>query len=81
MKKQKERAVRYFAVFLVFMLICTIVSRGIYAWQMPQVTLGTIDANTLTRTIEADGTVLTKEEVPVVTGSGFLVEKVCVVEG
>lgn len=81
MKKQKERAVRYFAVFLVFMLICTIVSRGIYAWQMPQVTLGTIDANTLTRTIEADGTILTKEEVPVVTGAGFLVEKVCVVEG
>lgn len=81
MKKRKERAVRYFGIFMLFMLICTIVSRGIYAWQMPKVSLGTIKANALKRRIEATGTVMTKEEVPVVTGPGFLVKRVCVVEG
>lgn len=81
MKKQKERAVRYFGIFMLFMLVCTIVSRGIYAYQMPKVTLGNIKAGALNRNIEAEGTVITTEEVPVVTGPGFLVEKVCVVEG
>lgn len=81
MKKRKERAVRYFAVFLIFMLICTIVSRGIYAYQMPQVTLGSSEARTLIHTIEAYGTVLTKEEQPVTVEEGLLVEKVSVTEG
>ena len=31
MGRRKERAVRYFGLFLLFMLVCTIVSRGIYA--------------------------------------------------
>ncbi len=81
MRKYKERAVKYFAVFLLFMLICTIVSRGIYAWQMPKVVTGTIEAHTLSRKITADGVVITKEEVPIVVEAGILVEKVCVVEG
>ena len=81
MRKHKERAAWYFGLFLVFMLICTIVSRGIYASRMPKVTAGTIETKTLVREIEANGTVVTKEEVPVVTEAGVLVEKVCVVEG
>lgn len=81
MRKYKERAVKYFAVFLLFMLICTIVSRGIYAWQMPKVVTGTMEAHALSRDIKADGVVITKEEVPVVVDAGILVEKVCVVEG
>ena len=81
MKKRKERAARYFGVFLLLMLICTIVSRGIYASRMPKVTAGTIETKTLVHEIEANGTVITKEEVPIVTEAGVLVEKVCVVEG
>lgn len=81
MRKYKERAVKYFAIFLLFMLACTIVSRGIYAWQMPKVVTATIEAHSLSRKITADGVVLTKEEVPVVLEAGILVEKVCVVEG
>ncbi len=81
MRKHKERAAWYFGLFLVFMLICTIVSRGIYASQMPKVTAGTIETKTLVHEIEAKGTIVTKEEVPVVTEAGVLVEKVCVVEG
>ena len=81
MGRRKERAVRYFGLFMVFMLVCTIVSRGIYAYRMPRVTLGVIDAQTLVHKIQGNGTVLTKEEVPVVTEAGLLVEKVAVVEG
>ena len=81
MGRRKERAVRYFGLFLLFMLVCTIVSRGIYAYRMPRVTLGTADAQTLLHKIQGNGTVLTKEEVPVVTEAGLLVEKVPVVEG
>jgi len=81
MRKHRERAAMYFGLFLVFMLFCTIVSRGIYASRMPKVTAGNIETKTLVREIEANGTVVTKEEVPVVTEAGVLVEKVCVVEG
>ncbi len=81
MKIRKEHAVKYFAVFLIFMLVCTIVSRGIYAYQMPQVTLGSSEERTLLHTIEEYGTVLTREECPVVAEMGLLVEKVSVVEG
>lgn len=81
MGKRKERAVRYFIIFMLLMLACTIISRGIYASRMPKVALGTIDSQVLVRKIEADGTALTKEEVPVVTQAGLLVEKIGVVEG
>ena len=81
MGRRKERAVRYFGVFMGFMVVCTIVSRGIYAYRMPQVTLGMVDSQTLVHKITAGGTVLTKEEVPVLTEAGLLVEKVAVVEG
>ena len=81
MGKRKERAVRYFVLFLLFMLVCTIVSRGIYAYRMPRGTFGTAESKTLLHKIRAGGAVLTKEEVPVVTEAGLLVEKVPVVEG
>lgn len=81
MKKYKERAVRYFVVFMLFMLVCTIVSRGIYAYRMPKVTLGTMETHTLKRKISASGSVMTKEEVPITVGAGLLIEKVCVVAG
>ena len=81
MGRRKERAVRYFGLFMLFILVCTIVSRGIYAYRMPRVVLGTVDAQTLVHKIQGNGTVLTTEEVPVVTEEGLLVEKVSVVEG
>lgn len=81
MRKYKERAVKYFAVFLLFMLVCTIVSRGIYAWQMPKISTGTAESRALTRKITANGYVLTKEEVPVTLEAGILIEKILVVEG
>lgn len=81
MGRRKKRAARYFGLFMLFMLVCTIVSRGIYAYRMPRVALGTVDAQTLVHKIQGNGTVLTTEEVPVVTEEGLLVEKVSVVEG
>ena len=81
MGKRKERAAKYFVLFMLFMLVCTIVSRGIYAYHMPRVSFGHISSQTLVHEISAKGTVLTKEEVPVVTEPGLLVEKVPVVEG
>lgn len=79
--KRNARAVKLFALFLVFMFVCTIVSRGIYASRMPRVALGSAEDKALWHKIEASGTVMTKEEVPVVTEAGLLMEKVCVVEG
>ena len=81
MRKHKERAVKYFGAFMLLMLACTIASRGIYANQMPQIQVGTPKGETLTRKITANGFVLTKEELPVVTEAGLLIEKVSVVEG
>lgn len=81
MGKRKEWAVRAFVAFLLLMLACTIISRGIYASRMPKAALGNAKNHTMMREINASGTIITKEEALVTVQEGLLVEKTAVVEG
>lgn len=77
----KKKVVCYFAVFLVFMLVCTGVSRGIYAYQMPQVETGRAEEKTIEHKIEAEGVLVAVSQKAVTTEEGLLVSEVCVTAG
>lgn len=80
-KTVKSRAVRYFGGFMVFMLVCTAVSRGIYAYQLPQVIQGKAERKTITHKIEAEGIIEAAAEKPVTAPEGIRVEEICVTTG
>ncbi len=80
-KNVRRRAVKYFFVFLLFMLLCTVVSRGIYAYQMPRVEIGQAAQKSISHTISAIGNVETKREVAVVIEEGIRIREICVKAG
>ncbi|MBR1930903.1 MAG: hypothetical protein IJ833_05435 [Lachnospiraceae bacterium] len=77
----KSKVLKGFALFLAFMLCCTIISRAIYAYRMPQVELGTVCRKSIEHSFSAMGSINAVNEVPVVLPAGLLIDKVCVREG
>lgn len=81
LKKFRWKVMRVFAGFLIFMLACTVVSRGIYVYRMPQVTVAAAQSGSISHGFEAAGTVQALSRKAVVTTGGIRVRKVCVEEG
>lgn len=84
MKKRKiliRKAACGFAGFLVFMCVCSAVSRGVYAYRMPQVTVASPESGMLAHEFEADGTLEAVSEKAIVTVPGIRVEDICVRQG
>lgn len=81
LKKFRWKVVRAFGGFLIFMLVCTAVSRGIYAYQMPQVTVAASESGAISHDFEVAGTVKALSRKAVVTIGGIRVRRVCVEEG
>lgn len=79
--KLQSKAVKWFAGFLVFMLCCTLISRGVYAHQMPQVEVGRMERKSLVHEVEASGSVIAAGESAVVVPEGIRVEEICVRPG
>lgn len=79
--KQKGKALKGFAWFLVFMFVCGMVSRGIYAQQMPRVTTVKIVERELDHTVEGEGVLEAKQEKPLILPAGLLVENIYVRKG
>lgn len=77
----KGKVLRYFAGFLIFILTCTVVSRGVYAYQIPQVTVVRAETKEITHKIEADGKFQEMFERAVIIISGIRVEEICVRQG
>lgn len=77
----KRKVLRYFTYFLIFILTCTIVSRGVYAYQIPQVTVVRAEAKEITHKIEVDGSLQEVFEKAVIVISGIRVEEICVRQG
>ncbi len=77
----RQRVTRAFAGFLVFMLACTAVSRGVYAYQMPQVTVAQAQAGVLSHEFEVEGNVRVRSERAVVSLAGLRVCQVYVEKG
>ncbi len=77
----KRKAAHGLAGFLIFMLVCTFVSRGIYAYHMPQVKVASAKSGALSHEFETSGTVEAVSEKAVTVLSGVRVQEVCVEEG
>lgn len=77
----RSRAVKYFAGFIIFMFFCTLISRGIYVYQMPQVTLGSMEQKSIVHEVEVTGNITAAVKRAVLTPEGMRVEEVCVRKG
>lgn len=77
----RKKAARYFALFLLFMLLCTFISRGIYAYRMPRVEIGQAAGKTISHTISADGNIEAAKQTDIVVKEGIRISEVCVGEG
>lgn len=77
----KRKVLRYFTYFLIFILTCTIVSRGVYAYQIPQVIVVRAEAREIPHKIEVDGSLEEMFEKAVIIISGIRVEEICVRQG
>lgn len=77
----RKKAARYFVLFLLFMLLCTLISRGIYAYQMPRVEIGQAAGKTISHTISAGGNIETAKQRDVVVEEGIRIREVCVKVG
>lgn len=85
--EKKIKIIRLLVGFLIFMFVCTIVSRSVYTYQMPQVKAGNADARSISHKVQAQG-VLTKKsssdiqsEKAVVAAPDLRVEKIYVKKG
>lgn len=78
---QKMKILKYFLLFLAAMLILTFVSRGIYAYHLPRVTISNMKNTTLDYQIKATGTVQTKSSLPLYAMPELRITKVYVKNG
>ena len=78
--RQKNK-IRAFGLFLAFMLLCTLISRSVYASGLPQVSTKTPEASALSHEVEAQGIVEAGRETAVTALSGLRCETVLVHTG
>lgn len=79
--RQKGKAFKWFGMFLVFMLVCGMVSRGIYAEEMPRIITAQIQTTQLNHKVEGEGVVEAMQEKPFTLPAGLPVANVCVRQG
>lgn len=77
----KWKVVRAFVGFLIFMFVCSTVSRGIYAYRMPQVKVASAESGMLSHKLEIEGKLEAVSEKAVLTVPGIRVGAVYVGEG
>lgn len=70
-----------FAAFLVFMVVCTLVSRSVYAYRLPMVGTLQPEAKYIEHKVEAEGIVVAGGEKPVTYSPGFRIASLSVKEG
>lgn len=80
-RKQLEKWIKIFLIFLAFMWLCTIISRSIYVSKLPHVETETPSKRYIEHIVEADGIVTVGGETAVNTLAGLKVEKINVQQG
>ena len=70
-----------FIIFLIFMWLCTLISKSIYASRLPMVTTCGIDSKYIEHVVEAEGIVEAGAELPVTALGGLRVVEVSVQAG
>lgn len=81
MEKRRKKIVVGLAVFMALMWVCTLVSKSIYAQQLPMVTTTRTEAKYIEHIVEAEGIVEAGAKLPVTVLSGLRVEELVVHTG
>lgn len=79
--KRKEKMAAGLVAFFIFMWICTLISKSIYASKLPRVTISVPEKRRIEHIVEADGIVKQGSDVAIHTLPGLRVEKICVRTG
>ncbi len=77
----RARALSWLGYFLAAMLVCTLVSRGIYASALPRVSVDYASEKAIIHRVEAEGKVTAKSEVGIYTEDGVRIRQMLVWEG
>lgn len=81
MDKRRKRIVAALAAFMVFMWLCTLVSKSIYASKLPMVSTTRTDSKYIEHIVEAEGIVEAGAKLPVTVLSGLRVKEIAVQAG
>ena len=81
MLRRQKNKIRAFGLFLAFMLLCTLISRSVYASGLPQISTKAPEASALSHEVEAEGIVEAGQETAVTALSGLRCETVLVHTG
>ncbi|MFG6368516.1 MAG: biotin/lipoyl-binding protein [Lachnospiraceae bacterium] len=80
-RKRMEKWIKIFLIFLVFVWLCTIISKSIYVSGLPLVRTDTATKKYVEHIVETDGIVTADGEVAVNTRAGLRVDKIYVRQG
>ena len=80
-EKFRQKALKYFAVFLIVMFVMTFVSRMIYANELPKVTATQVSRQSLAHQVECSGTLEAKKKTPVFVPEGIKIADKAVKKG
>ena len=80
-KNKKNRIVTTFFIFMGFMWLCTVISKGIYASKLPIVSTESIEQKYVEHIVRVDGIVVAGDKNPVTAMSGLRVDKMMVQVG
>ena len=81
MKEKTRKIFTGFIIFLGIMWLCTLISRAVYAYQLPMVTAQKPDSKYVEHKVEAEGIVVAGGEIPVNFVSGLRLAGISVREG
>ena len=81
MAKSRKKIGTGFAVFLIFMWLCALISKSIYASRLPMVTTCGTDSKYIEHVVEAEGIVEAGAKLPVTVLGGLRVVEVSVQAG
>ena len=71
--KRQKKALTAFGIFLAFMFLCTLISRAVYVFGLPQVTVAASGRMAIQHTVEAEGIVSQGREYAVTSMAGLRV--------
>lgn len=80
-RKRLEKWIKIFLLFLVFVWLCTIISKSIYVSGLPIVTTDTPSKKYVEHIVETDGIVTTGGEIAVNTHAGLRIDRLYVMQG
>ena len=80
-EKRKKKVMAAFAVFLVLMWLCTVISKSVYGSQLPIVSTVSAEQKYIEHIVEADGIVVAGDKIPVTAVSGLRIDRLAVQAG